>query len=84
MVAAALAVLVLGVSLFQHESAPLVDPPQRAVQTGLPAMLAPNVQGMNPTAVPLLTTLPADSISNSRDSSRRDFSRQIKYVNQVK
>ncbi len=82
MVAAALAVLVLGVSLFQHESAPLVDPPQSAIQTGRPAMLAPNVQGANATPTPLLTTSPDDSISNRRDSSRRDFSRQIKYVNQ--
>lgn len=82
MVAAALAVVVLGVSLFQHESAPLVDPPQSAIQTGRPAMLAPNVLGANPTATPWLTTLPADSISNHRDSSRRDFSRQIKVVNQ--
>lgn len=80
--AAALAVLVLGVSLFQHESAPLVDPPQSAIQTGRPAMLAPNVQGANATPTPLLTTSPDDSISNRRDSSRRDFSRQIKYVNQ--
>ena len=84
MVAAALAVMVLGVSLFQHESAPLVDPPQRAIQTGQPAMLAPNVQGVSPTSIPLLTTLPADSISNRGDSSQRDFSRQIKLVNQSK
>ena len=84
MVAAALAVLVLGVSLFQHESAPLVDPPQSAVQTGQPAMPTPNVQAVNPAFTPLLTTLPADTISNRRDSSQRDFSRRIKFVNQSK
>lgn len=82
MVAAALAVLVLGVSLFQHESAPLVDPPQSAVQTSRPALIVPSVQGANPIPTPLLTTSTADSNSNLRDSSRRDFSRQIKYVNQ--
>ncbi len=82
MVAATIAVLVIGVSLFQHESAPLVDPPQSAIQAGGPAMLAPNSQGASPTSTPLLTTLPTDSVSNRRDSSRRDFSRQIKVVNQ--
>ena len=82
MAVATLAVLFLGVSLFQQESAPLVDPPRTSIQAGQPAMMVPNATGVDPASTPLLTTMPADSVSNRRDSSRRDFSRQMKYVNQ--
>ncbi len=80
--AAALALFVIGVSLFHQESAPLVDPPKSNLQGNPPAMMIPDPTGTTQTANPLLTTSPNDSVSNQRDSSRRDFSRQLKYVNQ--
>ena len=82
MAAAALALLVIGVSLFHQESAPLVDPPKSNLQGNPPAIMIPDPAGTTQTANPLLTTSPNDSVSNQRDSSRRDFSRQLKYVNQ--
>jgi len=80
--AAALALLVIGVSFFHQESAPLVDPPKSNLQGNPPAMMIPDPAGTTQTANPLLTTSPNDSVFNQRDSSRRDFSRQLKYVNQ--
>ena len=79
--AAALALLVIGVSLFQPKSAPLVDPPAGASHGNPPAMIAPRSMGAPPAASSLHTTAPKDSLLDQRDSSRRDFSRQIKYVN---
>ncbi|UCH63790.1 MAG: zf-HC2 domain-containing protein [Fidelibacterota bacterium] len=80
--AAVLALLVIGVSLLNQESAPLVDPPKRSMGQNPPAMMIPNPSGTSQTASPLLTTSPNDSILDQHDSSQRDFSRQIKYVNQ--
>ncbi len=80
--AAALALLVIGVSFLSQESAPLVDPPKSSLHQNPPAMIIPNPAGTSQTVNPLLTTSPNDSILDQRDSSRRDFSRQIKYVNQ--
>ena len=80
--AAALALLVIGISFLNQESAPLVDPPKSDLRPNPPAMMIPNPAGTSQTVGPLLTTSPNDSILDQRDSSRRDFSRQIKYVNQ--
>ncbi len=80
--AAALALFVIGVSFLHQESAPLVDPPKSNLQGNPPAIMIPDPAGTSQTANPLLTTSPNDSVSNQRDSSRRDFSRQLKYVNQ--
>ena len=80
--AAVLALLVIGVSFLNQESAPLVDPPKSSLHQNPPAMMIPNPVGTSQPASPLLTTTPNDSSLNQRDSSRRDFSRQIKYVNQ--
>ncbi len=80
--AAALALLVIGVSFLSQESAPLIDPPKSSLRPDPPAMMMPNPAGTSPTASPLLTTSPNDSILDQRDSSRRDFSRQMKYVSQ--
>jgi len=80
--AAVLALLVIGVSFFYQESAPLVDPPKSSLQGNPPAIMIPDPAGTTQTANPLLTTSPDDSVSNQRDSSRRDFSRQLKYISQ--
>lgn len=80
--AAALALLVIGLSLFQSESAPLVDPPESNLPNSPPAMMVPNPVGSSLSATPVITATPGDSLFNQRDSSRRDFSRKIKYVNQ--
>ncbi|MFB0515160.1 MAG: hypothetical protein ACETWG_00970 [Candidatus Neomarinimicrobiota bacterium] len=80
--AAALALLVIGVSLFQPESAPLVDPPAGAPPNNPPAMMTPNPIGASGSTPALITTAPSDSLLDQRDSSRHDFSRKIKYVNQ--
>lgn len=80
--AAALALLVIGVSLFHQESAPLVDPPQGTIHTNPPPMITPNPAGNSPSDTPLLIATPSDTVFDQRDSTRRDFSRKIKYVNQ--
>ncbi|MFC1543050.1 hypothetical protein ACFL4K_00760 [Candidatus Neomarinimicrobiota bacterium] len=80
--AATLALFIIGVSLFNQESAPLVSPPQGSMQSGSPTRTLPNPTGKLQTASPLLTTTPDDSVMNERDSSQRDFSRQIRYVDQ--
>ena len=80
--AAALALLVIGVSLFQPETAPLVDPPRGAANVNPPAMIVPHPAGVSGPAAPLLTTTPTDTTLDPHDSTSRDFSRRIKYVNQ--
>ncbi|MFC1618737.1 anti-sigma factor family protein [Candidatus Neomarinimicrobiota bacterium] len=80
--AAAMALMIIGVGLFQPESAPLVDPPKASglsnPSTVVPSQLIPPT----PTQSPLLTTSTGDTTLHQQDSSRRDFSRQIRYVNQ--
>ncbi|UCD39135.1 MAG: zf-HC2 domain-containing protein [Fidelibacterota bacterium] len=80
--AAALAIVVIGVSLFLPDSAPLVDPPTSSTQNNPPVMMTRNSNPASQAANPLLTTTPQDSTPGQRDSVRRDFSRQMKYVNQ--
>ena len=79
--AAALAVAIIGVSLFTVESAPIVAPPTSSAQQATPPLSAPPRPTPNPPTTPVLTTAPEDSSTLLRDSARRDFSRQIKYVN---
>jgi len=80
--AATLALFIIGASLLHQESAPLVDPPKGSLRQNPPAMIIPDPSGTPQTANPMLTTTPDDSVIHQRDSSRRDFSRQMKYVNQ--
>lgn len=80
--AATLALFIIGISLFQQESAPIVDPPAGAAQIETPAVMIPEPVGMSPAANPQLTTSPVDSSIDQRDSIRRDYSRQIRYVDQ--
>ena len=79
--AAGLALLVVGASLFEENSAPLIDPPDSTTQTTTPFLITPGMTGPSSATAPLLTVSPSDSSSHLRDSSRRDFSRQMKYVN---
>ncbi|UCH11201.1 MAG: hypothetical protein JSU61_04745, partial [Fidelibacterota bacterium] len=82
MAAAALAIMVIGVSLFLPESAPLLDTPRSTVQNPpLPAMTG-NPSGPSGASNPSLVATPTDTITHQYDSSRRDFSRQMRYVNQ--
>lgn len=84
MAMAAVVALMVGVSLFQTDTAPLVEPP-RAVSSHSEA---PAAGGFSPgrsarQPIPVQAAAPtADSLHLQRDSSRRDFSRQMKLVNQ--
>jgi anti-sigma factor RsiW len=80
--AAAMALMIIGISLFQPETAPLVDPPKASGLTN-PSTVVPSQPSIpSPTQSPLLITGTGDTTLNQLDSSRRDFSRQIRYVNQ--
>ena len=84
MALAAVVALIVGVSLFQIDTAPLVEPP-RAVSS---RPVAPTAGGFSPggsVRPPIPVQAPAtmtDSLHPQRDSSRRDFSRQMKLGNQ--
>lgn len=82
MAAATLALFIIGISLFQQESAPLVEPPTGAAQIETPAVMIPDPVGTSPAANPQLTASPIDSSFDQRDSIRRDYSPQIRYVDQ--
>jgi hypothetical protein len=83
MAAATIAVVIIAVSLFQPETAPLVDPlpisiPQESSVTA-PAVSS----GSNGGPSPMMSSTAGDSARFDRmDSSRRDFSRQMRYVSQ--
>ena len=79
--AAALALAIIGVSLFTVESAPIVAPPTSSAQQASPPLINPLRPIPTSATSPVLTTAPGDSSRILRDSSRRDFSRQIKLVN---
>ncbi len=76
--AAGLALAIIGVGIFKEESAPIIDPPRPTTHSTTPSLISP---ALIPSATPLFTASPGDSAVPRRDSSRRDFSRQIKYVN---
>ena len=82
MAAATLALFIIGISFFQQESVPLVDPPAGAAQMETPAVMIPDPVGTSSTVNPQLTSSPIDSSIDQRDSIRRDYSRQIRYVDQ--
>jgi anti-sigma factor RsiW len=79
--AAVLAIMVIGVSLFLPESAPLIETPRGAVQNTPPPALIRNPSGPTGANNPSLIATPTDTVTNQHDSSRRDFSRRMKYVN---
>lgn len=82
--AAALAIAVIGVSLFLPESAPLMDTPRSTLQNAPPGAMTRTPSGASGANAnqPYLMATPTDTVNNPHDSSRRDFSRQMRYVNQ--
>lgn len=80
LVAATLSAIIIGVSLFQSEAAPLVAPPQSATGQLVPGGTA--AQPASPSSRPVaIQSAAPDSLKQKNDSTRRDFSRQIKLVN---
>ncbi len=80
---AAMAMLAISLSLFHQEAAPLVEPAGHSLQAGPSLKLLPSQPGsINPAGVADVST-GTDSLQERRDSSRRDFSRQMKYVSQA-
>ena len=81
LVAATVSAVIIGVSLFQSEAAPLVAPPQSATGQLVPGGSA--TQPAAPLSRPVaIQSAAPDSLRQKGDSTRRDFSRQIKLVNQ--
>ncbi len=80
---AAMAMLAISLSLFHQEAAPLVEPAGQSLQAGPALKLFPAQPGsVNSAGVADIST-GTDSLLERRDSSRRDFSRQMKYVSQA-
>ena len=82
MAAAALAAGLVGVSLFQSEAAPIVAPPASAAQPLDPAMMGTGPVQSSGLPIPIQAAASVDSAALAKDSSRRDFSRQLKLVDQ--
>ena len=82
MAAAALSAVLVGVSLFQSESAPIVAPPTSASQPLDPASICPLPVQARGLPAPVQASATLDSMTLQKDSSKRDFSRQMKLVNQ--
>ncbi len=80
---AAMAVLVISLSLFHQETAPLVEPAGQSLQAGPALKLFPAQPGSINSAGVANVNTGADSLRERQDSSRRDFSRQMKYVSQA-
>lgn len=81
LVAATVSAFIIGVSLFQSEVAPLVPPPQSATGQMVPGGAPTQVD--SPFSQPVATkAVVPDTLKQKGDSTRRDFSRQIKLVNQ--
>ena len=83
--AAVLALMVIGISLFQSETVPLIDPPSGAQfsNPNSPSMMVPSSTGPAPSAGSVLTATSSDSIIYRQDSTQRDFTGKMRYVNQV-
>jgi anti-sigma factor RsiW len=80
--AAAMALMIIGISLFQPESAPIVDPPRASGLSNPATAIPPTPAIPTPIANPGIIVNSGDTTLNQLDSSQRDFSRQIRYVNQ--
>ncbi len=80
---AAMAMLAISLSLFHQEAAPLVEPAGHSLQAGPSLKLSPSRPGSIHSAGVADFTTTTDSLLERRDSSRRDFSRQMKYVSQA-
>ncbi len=82
MAAAGLAAVLVGVSLFQSEAAPIIAPPTSVVQPIDPARMGASAVQSRALPPPLQAAASDDSTTLPNDSSRRDFSRQLKLVDQ--
>ncbi len=80
---AAMAMLAISLSLFHQETAPLVEPVGHSLQAGPALKLIPSLPGKINSAGVADVSAGTDSLLERRDSSRRDFSRQMKYVSQA-
>ncbi len=80
---AAMAMLAISLSLFHQEAAPLVEPAGQSLQAGPSLKLIPSQPGSVNSAGVADVSTGTDSLLERRDSSRRDFSRQMKYVSQA-
>jgi anti-sigma factor RsiW len=80
--AAVMALMIIGISLFQPDAAPLVEPPKASTLSNPSTVIPSQPIIPSPGTRSLLTTGTRDTTLNRSDSSQRDFSRQIRYVNQ--
>ena len=81
---ATVSALLIGVSLFQTETAPLVAPPASATGQLVPGGAAGQpAQPVSPLNQPMTAqSLVPDSLKQSHDSTKPDFSKRMKLVNQ--
>lgn len=85
-VLAGVSALLIGVTLFQTDIAPIVAPPQTATQQtpadGIPKNRSKMINQGVPVQASAQVAGERDSLAVRRDSSRRDFSKQMQLVNQ--
>ena len=84
MAAATIAVVIIAVSLFQPETAPLLDPPAIAIpQEAAAGASVAGPGGDGATSSSVMSSANGDSvIDDQTDSDRRDYSRYIRNVSQ--
>jgi len=80
LVAAAVVMMIIGTSLFTQQTAPLLEPAATPVQAANPATMIPSPPAQNTAPAPMMTNSAPDTTAKQA-TPRRDFSRQIKYVN---
>ncbi len=80
LVAAAVVMMIIGTSLFTQQTAPLLEPAATPVQAANPAAMIPSAPAQNIAPVQMMTNSALDTTAQQA-APRRDFSRQIKYVN---
>ncbi|MFC1481514.1 hypothetical protein ACFL6E_04620 [Candidatus Neomarinimicrobiota bacterium] len=80
LVAAAVVMMIIGSSLFTQQTAPLLEPSGSAVRAATPPAMIPSQPVQTAPPAPMLTNSALDTTAKQA-TPRRDFFRQIKYVN---
>ncbi len=80
--AAAVVMMLIGTSLFTQQTAPLLEPTRGPVRAATPPVMIPAQPAQTNTAAPMVTNSTPDT-SAQQSAPRRDYSRQIKYVNKA-
>ena len=82
LVAASITMLLIGTSLLTQQTAPLLEPDESSLRAASPAAPIPASPAQTTNPTPLLTNTAVDT-SMKQATPKRDFSRQIKYVDKT-